>query len=86
VCQILRGCGLKILVLFLFLLLPVFLALKPSTALCVKYNEAADKLFSEFGKGAASWGIDTENTVLYGSVVEWILQVCVGVVCAHLCD
>ena len=54
--------------------LKVFLALKPSTKLCLKYNEAAEKLFKDFGKSASSWGIDTDSTVLYGSVVEWILQ------------
>jgi hypothetical protein len=54
--------------------LKVFLALKPSTKLCVKYNEAAEKLFKDFGKSSAGWGIDTDKTVLYGSVVEWILQ------------
>jgi thymidylate synthase ThyX len=54
--------------------LKVFLALKPKTKLVQKYREAAEKLFSEYGKSAPSWGIDTEKTVLYGSVVEWILQ------------
>ena len=54
--------------------LKVFLALKPGTGLVLKYAEAAERLFRDHGKGDASWGIDTEKTVLYGSVIEWILQ------------
>jgi hypothetical protein len=55
--------------------LKAFLALKPSTKLVTNYMDAAEKLFNKFGKGSATWGIDTEKTVLYGSVIEWILQV-----------
>ena len=54
--------------------LKVFLALKPGTGLVLKYAEAAERLFRDHGKGDASWGIDTDKTVLYGSVIEWILQ------------
>lgn len=58
--------------------LKAFLALKPSTKLVTNYMDAAEKLFNKFGKGSATWGIDTEKTVLYGSVIEWILQVRMG--------
>jgi hypothetical protein len=54
--------------------LKLFLALKPTTKLCVAYNDAAKRLHAESGVGAPGWGIDCENTVLYGSVAEWILQ------------
>jgi len=36
--------------------------------------QVAEELKGSFGIGDASWGIDTENTVLYGSVAEWIIQ------------
>lgn len=54
--------------------LKVFLALKPSTKLVQEYNKAAKQLFETCGIGSPQWGIDCENTVLYGSVQEWILQ------------
>ncbi|EKX49138.1 hypothetical protein GUITHDRAFT_136302 [Guillardia theta CCMP2712] len=54
--------------------LKLFLALKPKTKLCVQYVKAATETFESWGIGSPRWGVDCERTVLYGSVMEWILQ------------